>query len=129
MRSVKLLNPSTLPKAVGGYAHGALVQGAQQMLFVSGQVPWGDAAGKVPSDFDSQCRLVWQNIEAVLREGGMQLTDLVKVNTFLASREHRAANGRIREHVLGKHATAVTIVICDIYSPEWLLEIEAIAVR
>ncbi|MEQ1783576.1 MAG: RidA family protein [Hyphomonadaceae bacterium] len=129
MKPYRPLNPAALPEPVGNYTHGTLVQGAQQLLFVSGQVAWGDSTGKVPSDFDAQCLAVWGNIETVLREGGMQLNDLVKVTTFLASREHRAAYGRIREQVLGAHAPALTIVICEIYAPEWLLEIEAIAAR
>jgi 2-iminobutanoate/2-iminopropanoate deaminase len=121
---IQQLNPGGLPAATGNYTHGTAVQGAQRMVFVSGQVPWGEP----PADFDSQCRVVWENVRAVLAEGGMDFSNLAKVTTYLSSREHREANSRIRAEVLGDHCPALTIIICDIYAEEWLLEIEAIAV-
>jgi 2-iminobutanoate/2-iminopropanoate deaminase len=96
---------------------------------VNGQGPWRDSNCKVPSDFNAQFLVTWRNVEATLREGGMQLTDLVKVTTLMASREYREVYARIREQVPGTHRCALTIVIRDIYAPEWLLEIEAIAAR
>lgn len=125
---IQPLNPSVLPEAAGNYAHGTLVEGASRMVFVSGQVPWGDEDGKVPEDFAAQCRLTWRNVLAVLAEAGMGVENLAKVTTYLASRSHRAANSLIRAEVLGDHTPALTVIIADIYSEDWLLEIEAIAV-
>jgi hypothetical protein len=50
------------------------------------------------------------------------------VTTYLADRRYREANSRIRHELLGDHRPALTIIICDIYSEDWLLEIEAVAV-
>ncbi len=126
---IQALNPALLPEAAGSnYTHGTLVTGARRMVFVSGQVPWGDADGKVPPDFESQCRLTWRNVLAVLEEAGMGVRNLAKVTIFLSDRQYRADNGRIRADVLGDHTPALTIIITDIYAEEWLLEIEAIAV-
>jgi 2-iminobutanoate/2-iminopropanoate deaminase len=122
------VNPSMLPEATGNYTHGTLVTGARRTLFVSGQVPWADEDGEIPADFDAQCRLTWRNVLAVLAEAGMGLRNLAKVTTYLSDRQHRAANGRIREEILGDHRPALTIIITGIYAEEWLLEIEAIAV-
>lgn len=122
------LNPPALPDAAGNYTHGTLVEGASRMVFVSGQVPWGDEDGKVPTDFAEQCRLTWRNVLAVLAEADMGVANLAKVTTYLASRDHRAANSLIRAEVLGAHTPALTIIIADIYSDDWLLEIEAVAV-
>jgi 2-iminobutanoate/2-iminopropanoate deaminase len=90
-------------------------------------VPWAEE-GKIPEDFDSQCRLTWRNVLAVLAEAGMGVQNLAKVTIYLAYRRYREANGRIRQEVLGGHTPALTIIITDIYAEEWLLEIEAIAV-
>ncbi|WP_240617372.1 RidA family protein [Nocardioides speluncae] len=125
---IQPLNPTALPEATGNYTHGTLVEGASRMVFVSGQVPWADADGQVPADFAEQCRLTWRNVLAVLAEAGMGAENLAKVTTYLASRSHRAANSLIRAEVLGDHTPALTIIICDIYSEDWLLEIEAVAV-
>ncbi|WP_433012003.1 RidA family protein [Kribbella sp. CA-294648] len=125
--SIQPLNPPVLPAATGNYTHGVQVDGAQRLVFVSGQVPWGDDQGKIPDSFEEQCRMVWRNVLAVLAESGLGVQNLVKVTTYLSDRQYRALNSKIREEILGEHAPALTIIICDIYAEEWLLEIEAIA--
>ncbi|TDO54557.1 enamine deaminase RidA (YjgF/YER057c/UK114 family) [Kribbella sp. VKM Ac-2527] len=126
--AISPLNPAILPAATGNYTHGVQVDGGSRMVFVSGQVPWADEHGSIPDDFEEQCRLVWRNVLAVLAEADLGVRNLVKVTTYLSDREYRAANSKIREEVLGDHASALTIIICDIYAEEWLLEIEAVAV-
>jgi 2-iminobutanoate/2-iminopropanoate deaminase len=116
------------PAVSGAYAQAVRLVGARELLFVSGQIPV-DMAGEVPESFGDQCRLVWRNIAAQLAAGGMSLADIVKVTTFLASRDHRAENGAIRQEVLGECSPALTVVIAEIYDPRWLLEIEVIAAR
>ncbi|MEJ1107099.1 MULTISPECIES: RidA family protein [unclassified Kribbella] len=125
--AIEPLNPAILPAAVGNYTHGVQVDGAQRMVFVSGQVPWGNEHGRVPESFEAQCRMVWRNVLAVLSEAGMGVRNLVKVTTYLSDRQYRAINSKIREEVLGDHAPALTVIICDIYAENWLLEIEAVA--
>lgn len=126
--TIERLDPAVLPEATGTYTHGTLVTGARRTVYVSGQVPWADDDGRVPPEFEDQCRLTWRNVLAVLAEAGMGVEHLAKVTTYLADRRHREANSRIRQEVLGEHTPALTIIICDIYSEDWLLEIEAIAV-
>jgi 2-iminobutanoate/2-iminopropanoate deaminase len=125
--AIGALNPAILPAASGNYTHGVQVDGAQRMVFVSGQVPWGNEHGRVPESFEAQCRMVWRNVLAVLAEASMGVRNLVKVTTYLSDRQYRTLNSKIREEVLGDHAPALTIIICDIYAENWLLEIEAVA--
>ena len=124
---IQPLDPAILPDGGGTYTHGVLVTGARRTVFVSGQVPWAEQ-GVVPPDFDSQCRLTWRNLLAVLAEAGMGVRNLAKVTIYLSDRGYREANGRIRQEILGDHVPALTIVVTDIYAEEWLLEIEAIAI-
>ena len=125
--AIKQLNPAILPPAAGNYTHGVSVGGAREMVFVSGQVPWGNEHGRVPETFEAQCRMAWRNVLSVLSEAGMGIRNLVKVTTYLSDRQFRALNSRIREEVLGEHAPALTVIICDIYAEDWLLEIDAVA--
>lgn len=125
--AIEQLNPAILPAATGNYTHGVQVDGAQRMVFVSGQVPWGNEHGRVPETFEAQCRMVWRNVLSVLSEAGMGIRNLVKVTTYLSDRQYRALNSKIREEVLGAHAPALTVIICDIYAEDWLLEIDAVA--
>ena len=108
------------------YAQGALVTGADRLLFISGQVPQAPD-GRTSPDFDAQARLAWRNVIDVLARGGMTLGNLVKVTVFLADRGDREANARIRDEVLGGHCPALTVIVTGIYDQAWLLEIEAIA--
>lgn len=120
------INPPSVPEAVGGYVNGLEVRSAQRMLFISGQIPQ-DRHGRVPDGIEAQCRLVWANLTAVLRQAGMEVTNLVKVTTFLSDRAHAAINTEVRNDVLGAHRPALTVIIAGIWEPAWLIEIEAIA--
>ena len=81
----------------------------------------------MPDTFAEQCRLTWRNVLAVLAEAGMTANDIAKFTCYLSDRAHRAEFSAIRAEFLGDHRPAMTIIIADIYAPEWLLEIEAIA--
>ena len=122
------LDPAGLPEPTGTYTHGTLVTGASRTVFVSGQVPWADGDGKVPATFTEQCRLTWRNVLTVLAEADMTVAHLAKVTCYLSDRRYRQEFIDVRAEFLGDHRPALTIIITDIYSPEWLLEIEAIAV-
>jgi 2-iminobutanoate/2-iminopropanoate deaminase len=119
-------NAPTVQAPKGGYAGLCEVTGAQRLAFVSGQIP-ADIDGKVPSDFLSQARLAWANVEAQLKEAGMTLDNLVKVTTFLSDRQYNLQNRAVRQEVLGDRTPALTVIITGIFDSAWLLEIEAIA--
>lgn len=108
------------------YAQASLVTAATRWLFVSGQVP-EDAAGHVPTDYPSQYRLAWRNVEAQLQAAGMGFDNLVKVTIFLSDRALIAQSAGLRQSILGDRSPALTIVIAGIYDSAWLLEIEAVA--
>lgn len=120
------INATSAPQPAGGYSQAFEVREAQRFLFVSGQVP-ETAAGVVPLEFKAQARLVWSNVCAQLEAAGMLVANLVKVTTFLSSREHAIPNREVRQEVLGSHAPALTVIITGIFDEQWLLEIEAVA--
>ena len=120
------INAESAPAASGGYSQALEVQGAKRLLFISGQIP-ETRAGSVPEGFPAQAKLAWQNVLAQLHAAGMSVSNLVKVTTFLASREFAIANREARHEALGNHAPALTVVVAGIFDEQWLLEIEAIA--
>ena len=120
------VNSSSAPQSAGGYSQAVDISGAHRFLFISGQIPQ-TVAGNVPGDFPAQARLVWGNVLAQLDAAGMSVTNLVKVTTFLSSREFALANREIRQEILGAHSPAVTVIIAGIFDEKWLLEIEAVA--
>ena len=108
------------------YCQAREVRNATRWLYISGQVP-ADAEGRVPTDFRSQCRLAWANVQAQLTAAQMTLDHLVKVTVFLSDRRCRQENYEVRHEVLQGRTPALTIIIAGIYDEAWLLEIEAVA--
>lgn len=125
--NVLAINAPDGPEPSGGYSQAILAELPKRVLHISGQIPM-DADGRVPEDFEDQARLAWKNVERQLRAAGMSLDNIVKHTTFLSSREHRAANSRVRREVLGEREPALTVVIAEIFDEAWLLEIEAVAI-
>ena len=122
----KSINSDKAPVAVGGYSQALLVENFNRVLFISGQIPVS-RQGHVPGDFESQCRLVWDNVLKQLKAADMEVSNLVKVTTYLSSREFSDENGSIRREYLEDHSPALTVIIAGIFDEKWLLEIEAYA--
>ena len=120
------INSDAAPKPVGPYSQALEVSEVKRFLFISGQVP-ESTNGEDPIEFEEQARLVWKNIIAQLEAADMSIENLVKVTTYLSSREHRKENREVREAILGNHLPALTVVLAGIFEEEWLIEIDAIA--
>ena len=124
--AIKPINSQSAPVAAGGYAQAVEVTETARRLYISGQIPV-TRDGEVPTTFKAQAQCAWANVEAQLAAAGMNLTDLVKITTFLSDRKFSMENREVRQAVLGDHAPALTVIVCDIFDDAWLLEIEAIA--
>ncbi len=114
------------PPVEGSYPQAVEVTGASRWLYISGQVPTAPD-GSLADDFTAQCEQVWDNLEAQLSAAGMTLDNLVKVTTFLASREHALANREVRLRRLAGRQSALTVIVTGIFDESWLVEIEAVA--
>jgi 2-iminobutanoate/2-iminopropanoate deaminase len=109
------------------YAQAIEVTDARRILYVSGQIPVA-RDGTVPGTFEAQAKLAWANVAAQITAAGMTLDHLAKVTVFLSDRKYIADYRKTRDAALGGRRVALTTIICDIFDPAWLLEIEAIAV-
>jgi 2-iminobutanoate/2-iminopropanoate deaminase len=119
-------DPPSVPAPEGSYTHGLELPPDARLLFISGQIPVRPD-GTVPADLEGQCHAVWDNLLAVLASARMRPEHLVKVTTYLTSRDQAEINGRVRRERLGELRPALTVVIAQTFAAEWLLEIEAIA--
>ncbi len=71
------------PAAIGPYSQ-AIRSG--DMLFASGQIGLDPATGQlVPGGISEQTKRVFENIEAVLAEAGLDITHVVKTTVYLKS--------------------------------------------
>ena len=112
------------------YAQAVKVTGAQTILYLAGQVDY-DMNGQCahPGDFKAQARATLAALKAQVEAGGGTMANIVKVNTYLTDIRHRADYGPIREAFFGKKMPAHTLVaVAALAQPEFLIEIEAVAV-
>ncbi len=112
------------------YSQGVKVTGAQTILYLAGQVAYDAKGGPAhPGDFKAQARAVFHALKAQVEAGGGTMDSIVKINTYLTDIRHRADLVPIREEFLGKKTCASTLVaVAALAMPEWLIEVEAIAV-
>jgi 2-iminobutanoate/2-iminopropanoate deaminase len=114
------------------YAPFRLAQGyrAGDLLFISGQAAIdGDGALVGAGDFDAQAAQAFTNLDRVLRAGGSSLANVIKVTIFLRDMGNFAKIVALRERWFTPPYPADTIVeVSSLYSPDALIEIEAVAV-
>jgi len=123
------IQPDTVPRPVAEYAQGVEVTGGRT-LYIAGQVSL-DASGQFvgPGDIRAQTRQVLGNIRAIIEEAGGQISDIVKMTTFLTDMADYAGFVEVRKEFLQAPFPAATLVeVSALVRPEWLVEVEAIAV-
>jgi enamine deaminase RidA (YjgF/YER057c/UK114 family) len=122
-------NPSDGPAPASKYSQGVIVAASAQRLVISGQIGM-TKDGKVADGLEAQLRQTWQNILAVLRAGGMSVTDVVKITSFVTDPKAVTLTRQIRDEVMQGHQPASTfLVVAGLAIPSLLCEIEAEAVK
>jgi 2-iminobutanoate/2-iminopropanoate deaminase len=112
------------------YAQAVKATGAETILYIAGQVDY-DAQGNCahPGDFKAQTRGVLTALKAQVEAGGGTVANIVKMNTYVTDMRDRAEYGPIRNEFFGGKAPASTMVaVSALAHPDFLIEIEAIAV-
>ena len=118
-----------VPSPATAYSQAIVAEG-RRLLFISGQVPV-DAAGLLvgEGDFRAQCHQVFRNLQANLRSAGAEWTQVAKLTVFLTRIEDFPVFNEVRqEYLQPDYPAATTMAITALVRPEWLIEIEAIAV-
>ena len=121
------LSPTDIHAPFAPYSHGVEVPAGQRLVFCSGQLGIG-ADGTIPPDCAGQARLCFANIKSILREAGLGLEHIVRVNAYVSGREHLAAYMAVRNGLFSAPLPASTLMIVSGFArPEFVVEIEAIA--
>jgi 2-iminobutanoate/2-iminopropanoate deaminase len=100
------------------------------LLFISGQSAI-DQNGRIVGigDFDAQAKQAFENLDRVLRAGGSSLKNVIKVTIFLTDMGYFDRIVDLRGQWFTAPYPADTIVeVRALYSPDAMIEIEAIAV-
>lgn len=88
----KVIISENAPKPIGPYSHANLVPASGNILFVSGQVAKDAKSGEmILSDIKSETKKVMENVQAILADGGMDLTNVVKTTIFMKNMDDFSA--------------------------------------
>lgn len=126
MPTKRFLNPSTLARTQGFTP----VVKAGDTVYISGQVA-RDAQGTLvgKGDPEAQARQVYRNLKAAVEAGGGTLSDIVKLTTYVTTPQCVEACRNARQEMFPASPPASTMVIVQgLASPDFLVEVEAIAV-
>ncbi len=124
----QIIHPQSVHSTEGvGYSHVAKVGNT---CYIAGQIaldPDNNLVGK--GDIEAQTRQVYANLAAVLEDLGGSLANIVKLTTYLTDRSSLAAFRKVRNKVFSEPFPPNTLLFIDgLASPDYLVEIEAIAV-
>lgn len=102
-------------------------------VYVSGQVAQDETGAVVgPGDLEAQTEQVMENLGTALAAAGATFEDVVKIVVYVVDYrpEHRAVIGAVRSRYLSPpDPPASTLLgVSALAAPEWLIEIEAVAV-
>lgn len=134
MAEIEFLVPEEVPAPRATYSHAVrIVSGTHIVL--AGQVPIDEQGTTVGlGDIEAQTRQVLQNIEGVLRGAGATFADVVKYTVYVVGRDNAARFREVRArlwpeiHPDGRYPVSTFLVIEQLASEEFLVEIEASAV-
>jgi enamine deaminase RidA (YjgF/YER057c/UK114 family) len=127
-----LVNPWTWQDQYG-FSQGIEVSGAERVLFCAGQTS-SDADGHVEhaGDMAAQAGTALDNLEAVLREAGMGLENIVRLNHYTTDVDRYLSEAwptiAQRLGAAGVQPAATLLGVARLAFPDLLLEIEATAV-
>ena len=77
----QIINTSKAPQPIGAYNQAIISNG---FVFTAGQVPIDPTSGKiVTGNFQARVRRVMNNLQAILKESGTNLSNVTKFTVFL----------------------------------------------
>ena len=124
---MEFIKTDKAPQAVGPYSQAVKVG---NFLFISGQIAINPETGKLEGEtVAEQTERVLKNIEAILREAGFSLKDVVKTTVYLKNICDFAQMNGVYAKFFGEHRPARATVEVSNLPLGALVEIEAIAVK
>jgi enamine deaminase RidA (YjgF/YER057c/UK114 family) len=114
-----------------GFSHGVEITAPKRIIEVSGQCATGpDGAPEAPGDMGGQIRLAIDNIEAVLKQGGMDLSNITRIRVFATDVGAALENwGAVTERLnaVDCRPASTLVGVTGFFSPDLMVEIEATA--
>jgi 2-iminobutanoate/2-iminopropanoate deaminase len=120
------INTENAPKAIGPYSQAIKAGG---FIFVSGQIPINPKSGEVEGNtIAEQATQSLENVKAILKEAGLEMSHIVKTTCLLADIKDFAGFNEVYVKYFGAPAPARSAFAVKDLPKGVLCEIEAIAV-
>ena len=123
------LAPATVSPAMGQYSHGVETSENVRWVHIAGQTGVRKD-GSIPPDFETQTRIIVENIKAILNEADMSWSDAVSYNIYMTHREDLEIWRKLAPELLAGAKPAGTLVfVSGLVHPDWRIEFEVKAAK
>lgn len=123
----KVIATTNAPAAIGPYSQAIEYNG---MVYASGQIPVNPATGEVESDnIEGQADQSLKNVGAILKEAGLDYSNVIKTTCFLADIVDFAKFNEVYSRYFKEEAPARSCVAVKDLPKGVLCEVEVIAGR
>ena len=127
---MKQLTSKRLRQPSGHFSQATVIEAKGRLVFISGMTARradGSIAGI--GNIQEQTMQVCENLKAAVEEAGGTLDDICRVDVYVRNMEHFDTIHKVRREYFKAPAPASTMVeVCKMTSPDYLIEINAIAV-
>ena len=121
----KVIATTNAPAAIGPYSQAIEYNG---MVYASGQIPVNPATGQVESDnIEGQADQSLKNVGAILKEAGLDYSNVIKTTCFLADIADFAKFNEVYSRYFKEEAPARSCVAVKDLPKGVLCEVEVIA--
>ena len=122
---MKAINSDKAPKAIGPYSQAIQANG---FVFASGQLPIDPATGSFPEGgVKEQTRQSILNAQAILKQAGLDLCDVVKTTAYLADMNDFAVMNEVYAQFFSEPFPARSAIAVKTLPKQALVEVECIA--
>jgi 2-iminobutanoate/2-iminopropanoate deaminase len=119
-----------IKKPSGVFSQATVIEARGRIVFISGMTarrPDGTIAGV--GNITEQTKQVLENIKSAVEAAGGSMDDICRVDVYVRNMEHFEEIHAVRSQYFKPPLPASTMVeICKMTSPDYLIEINAIAV-
>lgn len=102
---------------------------AGNIIFISGQLPIDPATGEIITDIKKAARQVLTNIQTILREINLDMSNVVKTTIFLKNMSDFSVVNEIYAGFFSQESPARSTISVSELPKGVMLEIDAIAIR
>jgi len=125
--AIKHYTPAGMAAPAANYNHVAEIEAGTRLVFLSGQLGIS-VEGEIPESVEEQADLTFRNIKAGLKAAGMEMKDIIRLNTFVTDRAYLKPYMTVRDQWVSDPPPASTLLIVSGFAnPAFKIEIEVVA--